>query len=94
MADWFIDTKRASNTALTAFTLLDTFLQSKGIELVDICFMIDQKGDMIFSEVSQDCMRVRSAEGSLDKDIWRHGGSSELVLQKWKRFNELIGDER
>jgi hypothetical protein len=27
---------------------------------------------------------------SVDKDIWRAGGSSELVLEKWKRLTFLV----
>ncbi len=35
--------------------------------------------------------RVRAAdEGSLDKDVWRAGGSSELLKEKWTWFLERI----
>lgn len=90
MADWWIDTKEAKKTAKKAFLILEKYLLSRGINLVDICFFIDASGAMIYSEISPDCMRVNAGDKSLDKDIWRAGGSSEKILQKWSYFLELI----
>ncbi len=90
MADWWIDTKQAKNTANKAFSILHNYLLSRGIKLLDICFFIDASGQMIYSEISPDCMRVCANDKSLDKDIWRAGGSSEEVLRKWSYFLELI----
>jgi phosphoribosylaminoimidazole-succinocarboxamide synthase len=90
MADWWIDTKQAKNTAKKAFVLLEKYLLARGIKLLDICFFIDASGKIIYSEISPDCMRVRANDESLDKDIWRAGGSSEEILRKWSHFLELI----
>lgn len=91
MANWYIDVKTAHKTALTAFNGLHHYLSSKGLDLWDICFFISQDGTTMFGEVSPDCLRVRASDGSsLDKDIWRHGGSSHDVKEKWSAFASLI----
>ncbi|MDB5185043.1 MAG: hypothetical protein JWN38_851 [Candidatus Saccharibacteria bacterium] len=94
MADWFIDTIKARETAHTAFDALTKFLGEKGLELWDICFFVTEDGTKLFGEVSPDCMRVRAKDGtSLDKDIWRSGGSSDLLLAKWQAFADLVVDK-
>ncbi|GAB4193339.1 MAG: hypothetical protein OHK0022_08070 [Roseiflexaceae bacterium] len=90
MAELWINTARAADLARRAFAALSAFLGGRGLRLLDICFFIDRDGGLIFSELSPDCMRVTAADDSLDKDIWRAGGSSELLLAKWTRFVELI----
>ena len=87
MADWFIDVTEAKRTALVAFGALRRHLSGKGLDLWDICFFIAEDGKTMFGEVSPDCLRVRATDGtSLDKDVWRAGGSSETVLAKWGAF--------
>ncbi len=91
MADWFIDVPAAAQTAQTAFQALRKFIAKKGLDLWDICFFISQDGKTMFGEVSPDCLRVRSAtQESLDKDVWRAGGSSDQVLTKWQTFLDYI----
>jgi phosphoribosylaminoimidazole-succinocarboxamide synthase len=91
-ADWFLDTAAARRTAKRAFSALSAFLGGRGIELCDLCLFVTEDGSTIYGEVSQDCGRFRSLElGSLDKDVWRAGGSSERVLEKWRLLNSLIG---
>lgn len=91
MADWFIDTKTARYTAHTAFKALSDHFQKNGLDLWDICFFISQDGDKLFGEISPDCMRVRSAGGSsLDKDVWRAGGSHIDVMQKWQALVDAL----
>ena len=94
MADWFIDSLEARKTALRAFTALDKYLRRRGMELWDICFFISEDGKVMFGEVSPDCLRVRAQGGTaLDKDVWRAGGSSGRVLEKWRKFTEIIREE-
>lgn len=92
MADYYINVEEARITAESAFNVLKKYMNICGLELIDICFFIDQSGKCIFSEISPDCMRVRSVENkeSVDKDIWRAGGSSPLLLEKWTKFLEMI----
>lgn len=90
MANWYIDVENARETALKAFAALNKFLNARDIELQDICFIMNTDGTKIVSEISQDCGRYVYKGESLDKDVWRAGGSSELVAEKWKRILELI----
>lgn len=91
MADWFIDTSEARRTALTAFDALNTYLSIKGLDLWDICFFVTTDGKTLFGEVSPDGLRVRAVDGSsLDKDVWRSGGSSTTVKDKWQAFADTV----
>lgn len=92
MADWYININNARVTALKAYSVLQRFLEQHNIDLWDICFFISEDGNTVFSEVSQDCGRYRTFanHSSLDKDVWRGGGSSEHVAQKWKEFLKQI----
>lgn len=91
MAEWFCDTARSQHTARNAFDALRDHLGSRELELWDICFFIAEDGQTMFGEVSPDCLRVRAKDGSsLDKDVWRSGGSSDHVLAKWQQFVDLL----
>lgn len=90
MANWYIDVVQASQTARAAFGGIERSLGAVGLELWDMCFFITEDGKKIFSEISPDCMRVRSKDESLDKDVWRSGGSSQLVTEKWTKFVEIV----
>lgn len=101
MAECFIDTRKAKATALAAFSILYKHLSARGIRLDDICFKIDASGEVIFGEISQDCMRAVKVEqnsnsetdSDLSKDTFRKGASDEEVLSKYKSFNEIISQE-
>ncbi len=91
MAEWFINVEAAKQTALVAFAALDEHLASKGLDLWDICFFVTADGQALFGEVSPDGLRVRAADGtSLDKDVWRSGGSSSTVKDKWQAFASAV----
>jgi len=91
MAEWFIDTKRARATALRVYDALSDFLADRDIVCYDLCLFVTQDGDTVFGEVSQDCGRFRHFDlGSLDKDVWRSGGSGDEVLAKWALLLEMI----
>lgn len=90
-ADWYIDTVKARKTALRVYRALANFLATKDIVLYDLCLFIAADGETVFGEISQDCGRFRHFDlGSLDKDEWRAGGSSEHVLKKWQLLLDLI----
>jgi phosphoribosylaminoimidazole-succinocarboxamide synthase len=92
IADWFIDTTEAERTALRVYDVLSDFLATKDIVCYDLCLFITTDGKTVFGEISQDCGRFRHFDlGSLDKDVWRAGGSSEHVLEKWQLLLDLIG---
>ena len=90
-ADWFIDTFRARETALRTFRALSNFLGERDVVVYDLCLFITEDGSTVYGEISQDCGRFRHFDlGSLDKDVWRAGGSSEVVLEKWKTLLDII----
>lgn len=90
-ADLFIDVKEAKKTAMKVFNVLSDFLQTKNIVIYDLCLFISEDGKTVFGEISPDCGRYRHYDlGSLDKDVWRAGGSSKDVLDKWNLLYELI----
>lgn len=90
-ADWYIDTKKARKTAAKTFSIVSDFLDTKDIVCYDLCLFITEEGDKVFGEISPDCGRFRHFSlGSLDKDVWRSGGSSEKVLEKWNLLYKLI----
>lgn len=91
IADLFIDVKRAKVTALKVYDALSDFLGRHDIVCYDLCLFIAEDGETVFGEISQDCGRFRHFDlGSLDKDVWRAGGSSEQVLAKWQMLLDLI----
>lgn len=90
-ADWFINVREARATALRVHRALSNFLGARDIVLYDLCLFITEDGSTVFGEISQDCGRFRHFDlGSLDKDEWRAGGSSEHVLQKWQLLLDHI----
>jgi phosphoribosylaminoimidazole-succinocarboxamide synthase len=92
VADWFINVREAEKTALKVYDVLSDFLSKKDIVCYDLCLFITEDGRTVFGEISQDCGRYRHFDlGSLDKDVWRAGGSNENVLEKWKLLLDLIG---
>lgn len=91
-ADWFIDVAKARLTALSVYRALSSFLGDRDIVLYDLCLFVSADGDTVFGELSQDCGRFRHFDlGSLDKDVWRAGGSSDQVMDKWKLLLDMLG---
>ena len=93
LADLFIDVKEARKTAARTFSLLSDFLAEKDIVIYDLCLFISEDGKTVYGEISPDCGRYRHFDlGSLDKDVWRAGGSSEQVIEKWNLLYKMIMD--
>ena len=94
-ANLFINTKTAKELAKKTFAVLETHFTNMGIQLQDICFMITTNGTMHFGEISQDNARYKkisfdTSQRDLDKDLWRSGNSSDLVLQKWRELTKIV----
>jgi phosphoribosylaminoimidazole-succinocarboxamide synthase len=90
VADWYIDVPQARSTALKVYDCLSEYLSERDIVCYDLCLFITEDGKTVFGEISQDCGRFRHFDlGELDKDVWRAGGSHELVLQKWQTLLDL-----
>jgi hypothetical protein len=58
LADHFIDTVKAEETALKAFCLLQNLLNKYDFDLLDICFFMNTAGDTICAEVSTDNTKI------------------------------------
>lgn len=90
-SDYYIDVKKAKKTAALTFSVLSDFLASKDIVIYDLCLFISEDGETVYGEISPDCGRYRHYDlGSLDKDVWRAGGSSDQVLEKWNLLYKMI----
>ncbi|HEY8985794.1 MAG TPA: phosphoribosylaminoimidazolesuccinocarboxamide synthase [Streptomyces sp.] len=64
------------------------------LRLWDFCliFGVGADGELcLISEVSQDCMRLRHADGSpLDKDLFRGGVAGAEIVSQWKRAFDAL----
>lgn len=95
LANLFIDAAAARRTALRVYAALEAFLGERDIVCNDLCLFLTEDGKTVYGEVSQDCGRFRHFDlGSLDKDVWRAGGSSADVLAKWATLLSMIEEER
>lgn len=89
-----INVQKTQTEALKMFHAIRQTFSESGLVIKDICFMISEESDKryFWSEINQDCMRISYKAESLDKDVWRVGGSSssDLIVAKWNRFNEIM----
>ncbi|CAG8971768.1 hypothetical protein HYALB_00001877 [Hymenoscyphus albidus] len=81
------------------FFTMQHYLHQIGLEVQDGCIMLDPTGQTMWSEINQDCMRLKRREtttanspDAFDKDVWRAGGSAvkESILDKWNQLNALL----
>lgn len=90
-ADELIDVRQARRTALWTFAVLQKHLARCNIVIYDLCLFITSDGRTVYGEIDQDCGRFRHLDhGSLDKDVWRAGGTVGDVLAKWTLLAEML----
>lgn len=87
-AAFYIDTQAAREVARLTSRLLNHILKNKGYELIDLCYFMNYEGNMIYSEITPDGMRIRKKEQSYDKDLWRAGKDKETITSVWKGLYE------
>lgn len=96
LADEFINAEVAKMNAKKIFHVLDYHFTKMQIYFEDVCLMLTTDGDKLYGEVSQDCGRYKHMKEDgltdLDKDVWRAGGSSELVLTKYRMISKIVHD--
>lgn len=96
LANLFINVDETKYLAKKTFSVLTKYFEKMNIYFEDVCFMITTDGKMHYYEISQDCGRYKQIDESgmtdLDKDVWRSGGSSELVYEKWNRMAVIVND--
>ena len=89
-----VDVPKIKESVIKIYSTIESYLNKIGIEAKDGCFMIDSEGKYFWSEINQDCMRLKTLDSSksYDKDIWRIGGSSQSnsVTNKWIELNQLM----
>lgn len=90
-----INIKQTKMSVLKMFMVIQSYFSQLNLQIKDVCFMLDKRGDLFWSEINQDCMRITRTDNStnkFDKDIWRSGGSTskEAILEKWNEFNRLF----
>lgn len=94
LANYLINVTRAKELARETFKVLEKYFNKMNVFFEDVCFMITTDGYMHWSEISQDCGRYKLMDDNgytaLDKDVWRAGGSSELVTQKWSQMSGIV----
>ena len=93
---WIDDVPKAKQLARDTFEWIEDLFSARGLRLIDICFFIDRTGQVIFGEISPDCMRVRSIASdeaeALDKDQWRNGSEAAEVTERYERLYSIIFD--
>jgi len=89
-----MDIPKTRESAIKMYCTIQSYAHEVGLDVKDGCFMLDPTGTIFWSEVNQDCLRIQAIKDheSLDKDIWRAGGSSakELIVKKWLAFNSIM----
>jgi phosphoribosylaminoimidazole-succinocarboxamide synthase len=91
LADRFIDTPQATESALAAFAVVERALRRVDLAVLDACFLFDVTGRVLCYEVSPDNMRVKRAdwerggrfEEAFDKDLWRDGADEPVLRAQW-----------
>lgn len=90
--EWGVDPDACRAIVQAANAALRAWLAPR--VLVDICFILGTHPDghlCITSEVSPDCMRLRSETGeSLDKDLFRQGLSHAEIVDVWTELVESL----
>jgi phosphoribosylaminoimidazole-succinocarboxamide synthase len=90
-AAFYIDVEKARATATLVTYFLREILGRKGYELVDLCYFMNEEGDMVCSEISPDGMRIRKKGESFDKDLWRVGKDADVIVGVWQTlFQDLV----
>lgn len=88
-----INLEESKKNVLKMFFTIQYYFSKVGLNIQDVCFMTTRDGSCFWSEINQDCMRIKNESGeSFDKDIWRAGGSAaeHNILTKWCVINTLL----
>lgn len=103
LANQMMNVQCAKELAKRTFNILEYHFNKMDLILKDICFMITTDGSKHYYEISPDSMRIvkkfikpksftvkNEPDESLDKDVWRAGGSSKLVVEKWEKVTDIL----
>ncbi|KAL6150205.1 hypothetical protein ACJQWK_00298 [Exserohilum turcicum] len=92
------DVEASVEATVRIFFTMQHYLHQIGLEVQDGCIMLDPTGQTMWSEINQDCMRIKQREAArgahdvFDKDIWRAGGSAVRgnIVDKWTQLNQRL----
>ncbi len=92
LAERFINTKVAEQTALKVFNIVEQTLQGVSMRVLDMCLFLNVTGEIVCGELSPDNMRIKDIQNTqdFDKDVWRKGKSSEELLTKWREIQARL----
>ncbi|MQS11297.1 SAICAR synthetase [Streptomyces kaniharaensis] len=87
-----VDVEHHRQVALDCNAVLRELLAP--LDLWDFCLVIapdDKHGLVVNSEISPDCMRLKSADGRpYDKDMFRQGAGREDILARWAELISMV----
>jgi phosphoribosylaminoimidazole-succinocarboxamide synthase len=93
---WMQAVPDAKRIARDTFLYIEGLFKSAGLSLIDICFLIDKTGKILYGEISPDCMRVREIDQELeaaqayDKDLWRNGKSENFLTDHYQQLYDRV----
>lgn len=88
-----IDVEQTRLNALKLFATIQSYFTEVKLIVKDAYYMLDKTGNIFWSEINPDCMRIVGADTTYDKeDIWRSDESSskDTIVKKWKEFNNIF----
>lgn len=93
VAAWGLDPVRLKEIALGVNSALMSWLAPD--DLWDFCIIVGESDTgeyVVISEISPDCMRLKSPTGeALDKDLFRAGADHEEIMAVWQKLVDRIG---
>ncbi len=92
LAERFINTKVAEQTAMQVFKIVEQTLQDVDMRVLDMCLFLNVTGKIVCGELSPDNMRIKDLQNNqdFDKDVWRKGKSSEELLINWQEIQARL----
>lgn len=91
-AAFYTDINNAKNTCKAISNIIDEMLHKAGYKFIDTCYFINSSGNIIYSEITPDGMRIQKIndnDSRFDKDLWRQGKDKDTILRVW---SELLND--
>ena len=86
-----IDVPETKSASMRVFKCFTWYLKQVGIMIQDLCLVFDKTGTMIFSEINQDCMRMKTGDDyHFDKNLWRQHADKQTIMMRWKEFNDIF----
>lgn len=90
LANRFIDVEKAKETALSAFARLRAFCLRHDLDLLDICFFMNEAGDTICAEISTDNTRIEYIGKDQAIAAVVNSRGKELATNRAKRALSLL----